>query len=87
MNNPTAIAIHEAKLVWPNTPIQCVVSFGTGRSVPSPAELGKLKTSKSANREIGSEGTSWSNKFLKILDSATDTQGKSFESLNPNHFE
>ncbi|XP_050297534.1 calcium-independent phospholipase A2-gamma-like isoform X2 [Anthonomus grandis grandis] len=71
VNNPTAIAIHEAKLIWPNTPIQCVVSFGTGRSIPSPAELGKQTT---VDNTVGSEGTSWTNKFYKILDSATDTQ-------------
>ncbi|CAH1126701.1 unnamed protein product [Ceutorhynchus assimilis] len=67
VNNPTAIAIHEAKLLWPDTPIQCVVSFGTGRSIPSPRELLKEKSPKS-------DGTSWANKFYKILDSATDTQ-------------
>ncbi|XP_066249410.1 calcium-independent phospholipase A2-gamma-like [Euwallacea similis] len=75
VNNPTAIAIHEAKLLWPGAPIQCVVSFGTGRSVPSPVELAKLKAlKKKVVLESGSEGTSWSNKFFKILDSATDTQ-------------
>ncbi|ERL89917.1 hypothetical protein D910_07276, partial [Dendroctonus ponderosae] len=69
-NNPTAIALHEAKLLWPDTPIQCVVSFGTGRSVPSPSG----RKCSPGSPKAGSEGTSWTNKFLKILDSATDTQ-------------
>ncbi|XP_017777635.1 PREDICTED: calcium-independent phospholipase A2-gamma-like isoform X2 [Nicrophorus vespilloides] len=66
VNNPTAVAIHEAKLLWPNTPIQCVVSFGTGRSVPTQSE---------SFREQPANVSSWKNKFLKILDSATDTEG------------
>jgi calcium-independent phospholipase A2-gamma len=62
------VALHEAKLIWPNTPIQCVVSFGTGRSVPTPTDIYK-STPKS------SSSTSWTDKFYKILDSATDTEG------------
>ncbi|XP_030753887.1 calcium-independent phospholipase A2-gamma-like isoform X2 [Sitophilus oryzae] len=65
VNNPTAVAIHEAKLLWPTTPIQCVVSFGTGRTVPNPIEI-KVPTNNN---------TSWKHKFLAILDSATDTEG------------
>jgi len=42
------------------------VSFGTGRSVPNSNEC---KSSVPAN------SSSWKNKFMKILDSATDTEG------------
>lgn len=67
VNNPTAVAIHEAKLLWPTTPIQCVISFGTGRTAPNPLEL-------SAPNEIKVNNSSWKHKFLAIIDSATDTE-------------
>ncbi|KAI6222483.1 Calcium-independent phospholipase A2-gamma [Aphelenchoides fujianensis] len=61
-NNPTAIALHEARLLWPHEPIQCVVSVGNGRSVN---EL-----------ELPSEitNTGIQDKITKIVDSATDTE-------------
>lgn len=67
VNNPCAVALHEAKQLWPNSPIQCVISFGTGRT---PNQIcGNSK--KSAEIAI----SSWKEKFYKILDSATDTEG------------
>ncbi|CAG5096591.1 Similar to PNPLA8: Calcium-independent phospholipase A2-gamma (Oryctolagus cuniculus) [Cotesia congregata] len=69
VNNPCAVAIHEAKRLWPNSPIQCVVSFGTGRTPPIiPNNEGHIKEGN-----IGS--SSWKDKFYKILASATDTEG------------
>lgn len=64
INNPTAVAIHEAKLLWPNEDIQCVLSLGSGRYQPcvnseedNPATLSSLK-----------------HKILRLIDSATDTE-------------
>lgn len=59
-NNPTALAIHECRLLWPNTPLQCVVSIGNGRYEPNL----EMNTGKSTLKE----------KVVKILDSATDTE-------------
>lgn len=58
-NNPTAIAIHEAKLLWPDEKIHCVVSMGTGRhkSTDGPVPTYTLK-----------------DKLNKIVQSATDTE-------------
>ncbi|KAI6187226.1 Calcium-independent phospholipase A2-gamma [Aphelenchoides besseyi] len=61
-NNPTAIALHEARLLWPHERVQCVVSVGNGRSV-NELEL----TSTITNTGI-------QDKITKIVDSATDTE-------------
>ncbi|XP_035520945.1 calcium-independent phospholipase A2-gamma-like [Morone saxatilis] len=60
INNPTALAIHECKCLWPNTPLECVVSLGTGR-FETP---GKNSTSY----------TSLKTKLTNVISSATDTE-------------
>ncbi|OQR68470.1 calcium-independent phospholipase A2-gamma-like [Tropilaelaps mercedesae] len=60
-NNPTAAAIHESRLLWPDEKIQCVVSIGSGRYIPEepPSSV---------------KSTSLKTKIVKIVDSATDTE-------------
>lgn len=74
-NNPTTVAIHEAKCLWPNERIQCVVSFGTGRTRTKPSEGKDGRKIVSENfLADASLSSSWKTKFLRILDSATDTE-------------
>ncbi|KAI3371156.1 hypothetical protein L3Q82_023781 [Scortum barcoo] len=60
INNPTALAIHECKCLWPNTPLECVVSLGTGR-FETP---GRNSTTY----------TSLKTKLTNVISSATDTE-------------
>jgi hypothetical protein len=34
INNPTAVAVHECKRIWPGRAFDCVVSLGTGEAPP-----------------------------------------------------
>ncbi|XP_045611711.2 calcium-independent phospholipase A2-gamma isoform X1 [Procambarus clarkii] len=61
VNNPTAIAVHEAKQLWPDVDLQCVVSIGTGRHEP-------IATTSEAS-------ISWATRIRTVLNSATDTEG------------
>ena len=65
-NNPCAIALREARLLWGrHAPLQCVLSLGTGiyrRGPASPSE-------SLAN-------TSLKDKLTKVVASATDTEGE-----------
>ena len=62
-NNPCALAIHEAKTLWPTTPIQAVISLGTGmyhgRAAPHTTQFTTLKQ-----------------KLMKLVASATDVEGE-----------
>ncbi|XP_071499403.1 uncharacterized protein [Diadema antillarum] len=61
-NNPSALGIHESKLLWPDTPVQCLVSLGTGRY--DPVEEGVES----------SEYSSLKKKLYQFMISATDTE-------------
>eukprot|EP00096_Caligus_rogercresseyi_P009336 TRINITY_DN3153_c0_g1_i6.p1 TRINITY_DN3153_c0_g1~~TRINITY_DN3153_c0_g1_i6.p1 ORF type:complete len:443 (-),score=95.51 TRINITY_DN3153_c0_g1_i6:49-1377(-) len=74
-NNASQIAIHEARKVWPNRPLQCVVSLGLGRYDPLNFSSQKLTT------------LSLAQKFSRIVDSATDTElvHETLNDLLPSH--
>lgn len=67
INNPTALAVHESKCLWPDTPLECVVSLGTGRF----ENPGKNATY-----------TSLKTKLTNVISSATDTEGKIFHRVS-----
>ncbi|XP_061027668.1 calcium-independent phospholipase A2-gamma [Eubalaena glacialis] len=60
LNNPSVLAIHECKCLWPDVPLECIVSLGTGRyesDVRNTATHTSLKT-----------------KLSNVINSATDTE-------------
>lgn len=73
VNNPTGVGLHEAKLLFGADTIKngTVISVGTGKALNKHLDYQLL--SKGLGKE--SSGTSWKDKFNKILDSATDTEG------------
>lgn len=66
INNPTAVAVHEAKLLWPNEKIQCVLSLGSGRYQPD--TIFEDKNKKNVQQ------SSLKHKIARLIDSATDTE-------------
>jgi calcium-independent phospholipase A2-gamma len=72
------VAIHEAKLLWPNQKL-CLVSLGTGRSPNKrKSDSQKLYSADQVSNLFKEDETvqtsSWKTKFLRILDAATDTE-------------
>ncbi|XP_027429579.1 calcium-independent phospholipase A2-gamma isoform X2 [Zalophus californianus] len=60
LNNPSALAMHECKCLWPDVPLECIVSLGTGRyesDVRNSVTYTSLKT-----------------KLSNVINSATDTE-------------
>lgn len=76
-NNPSCVAIHEAKLLWPNQKI-CLVSLGTGRSPNKrKTDSQKLYTQSQVSKLFNDDPiqtSSWKRKFSRILEAATDTE-------------
>ncbi|XP_077690200.1 calcium-independent phospholipase A2-gamma isoform X2 [Eretmochelys imbricata] len=60
LNNPTALAVHECKCLWPDVPLQCVISLGTGRY--------------ESERKNSITYTSLKTKLTNVISSATDTE-------------
>ncbi|NXL09987.1 PLPL8 phospholipase, partial [Mesembrinibis cayennensis] len=60
LNNPSALAVHECKCLWPNVPLQCLISLGTGR----------YESDGKANVTY----TSLKAKLTNVISSATDTE-------------
>lgn len=73
-NNPTSIALSESKAIWQGSPIQCVVSIGTGRTLRSHPNQHHYEFHSNVNDSSTPQSLSWKGKFLKVLDSATDTE-------------
>ncbi|VVC86917.1 unnamed protein product [Leptidea sinapis] len=73
VNNPTAVGLHEAKLLFGADALKnsTVISVGTGQALNK--HLDYQLMGKGLAKD--SSGTSWKDKFNKILDSATDTEG------------
>ncbi|XP_015090061.1 calcium-independent phospholipase A2-gamma isoform X2 [Vicugna pacos] len=60
LNNPSALAMHECKCLWPDVPLECIVSLGTGRyesDVRNTVTYTSLRT-----------------KLSNVINSATDTE-------------
>ncbi|KFP82867.1 PREDICTED: calcium-independent phospholipase A2-gamma [Apaloderma vittatum] len=60
LNNPSALAVHECKCLWPSVPLQCLISLGTGR-YESEGKTNLTYTSLKA-------------KLTNVISSATDTE-------------
>lgn len=68
-NNPTSIALHEAKLLWPKSDINCVVSVGNGRYKLSGNDSSKaisVNLKQKLNRFISGISSTESNLLIKI---------------------
>ncbi|KAG6443427.1 hypothetical protein O3G_MSEX002842 [Manduca sexta] len=73
VNNPTGVGLHEAKLLFGAESLRkaTVISVGTGKALTKHVDYSALSNGVGGD----AAGTSWKDKFNKILDSATDTEG------------
>lgn len=75
-NNPTSIALHECKLLWPGEDIQCVVSLGNGRPAPDVALQSKSMTCNFPFHSLHefSSSSLVKQKLSSLVDSVTNTE-------------
>lgn len=74
-NNPTAVALHETKCMYPGVPIEVVVSIGNGRSLTEGDLSSGLVASDSVppvSKEVKAVG--WGDVVGSIVASATSTE-------------
>eukprot|EP00172_Hildenbrandia_rubra_P001858 Plantae.Rhodophyta-Hildenbrandia_rubra.ctg24719.p1 GENE.Plantae.Rhodophyta-Hildenbrandia_rubra.ctg24719~~Plantae.Rhodophyta-Hildenbrandia_rubra.ctg24719.p1 ORF type:complete len:776 (-),score=172.92 Plantae.Rhodophyta-Hildenbrandia_rubra.ctg24719:153-2480(-) len=81
-NNPAAVAVHEAKCIYPGVPIEILVSLGNGQ-IPSATELAVATLADTENEETSEEtenesrrvkSVGWGDVFGSIVASATSTE-------------
>lgn len=60
VNNPCAVAIHEARCIWPGAKLQSVVSIGTGRCQPQDMAVSPAAVLADPST------TSWKQKLYKV---------------------
>ncbi|KAK4534532.1 hypothetical protein CDCA_CDCA02G0557 [Cyanidium caldarium] len=80
VNNPTAIAYHEARLLWPDAPISALVSVGTGR-----CDVRLLKEQAARRGAADGHRDSIFELARTLLSSATDTEAVHHAILDLTH--
>lgn len=74
-NNPTAVALHETKCMYPGVPIECVVSMGNGLSAADIAAAGRRNGTVGEAGDDKGKSVGWGDVVGSIVASATNTEG------------
>ncbi|XP_075248060.1 calcium-independent phospholipase A2-gamma-like [Convolutriloba macropyga] len=74
LNNPTALAIHEARALWPNEELQLVLSMGTGLQNSIPKNDLTRPQSKQQQQKAKAVRTEYLKTFNHFIDTVTNTE-------------
>lgn len=74
-NNPTAVALHETKCMYPGVPIECVVSMGNGLSAADIAAANQRSGAAADGDDEKGKSVGWGDVVGSIVASATNTEG------------